>query len=47
MTPPRYQEVKAPDIPEVTGDDGTHVRLVCGNLWGKKGQANGVATDPT
>ena len=36
MTPPRYQEVKAPEIPEVTDDDGTHARIVCGNFWGKK-----------
>ena len=35
MTPPRYQEVKAADIPEITDDDGTHVRVVCGSFWGK------------
>src|SRR6266516_3056127 len=29
MTTPRYQEVKTGDIPEVTDDDGTHVRIVC------------------
>jgi len=46
MTPPRYQEVKAPDIPEVTDDDGTHVRIVCGSFWGKKGPVDGVAADP-
>jgi redox-sensitive bicupin YhaK (pirin superfamily) len=38
MTSPRYQEVKWPDIPEVKDDDGTHVRIVCGNFWGKKGR---------
>ncbi len=47
MTPPRYQEVKAADIPEVTDDDGTHVRLVCGSFWGKKGLVDGIAADPT
>ncbi len=47
MTPPRYQEVKAADIPEITDDDGTHVRLVCGSFWGKKGPVEGIATDPT
>jgi redox-sensitive bicupin YhaK (pirin superfamily) len=46
MTPPRYQEVKAPDIPEVTGDDGTRVRIVCGSFWGKKGPVDGIAADP-
>ncbi len=46
MTAPRYQEVKAPGIPEVKDDDGTHVRVVCGSFWGKKGPVEGVAADP-
>jgi redox-sensitive bicupin YhaK (pirin superfamily) len=46
MTAPRYQEVKAVDIPEVTDDDGTHVRVVCGNFWGTTGPVDGVAADP-
>ena len=25
------------EIPEITDDDGTHVRLVCGSFWGKQG----------
>ncbi len=46
MTAPRYQDVAAKDIPEVTDDDGTHVRVVCGDFWGKKGPVEGVAADP-
>jgi len=46
MTDPRYQEVKTNDIPEVTDDDVTHVRLVCGSFWGKKGPVDGIAADP-
>ncbi len=46
MSGPRYQEVKAPDIPVVTDDDGTQVRIVCGDFWGKKGPIDGVAADP-
>jgi redox-sensitive bicupin YhaK (pirin superfamily) len=46
MTAPRYQEVKSVEIPEITDDDGTHVRVVCGNFWGKKGPVEGVAADP-
>jgi len=46
MTPPRYQEVKAVDIPEITDDDETHVRIVAGNFWGKTGPVDGVAADP-
>jgi hypothetical protein len=46
MTPPRYQEVKSPDIPEVTDDDGTSARIICGELWGKRGPIDGIAADP-
>ena len=46
MTAPRYQEVKAPDIPEITDDDGTQVRIVCGSFWGKTGPVDGIAADP-
>jgi redox-sensitive bicupin YhaK (pirin superfamily) len=46
MTAPRYQEVKAAEIPEVTDDDGTHVRIVSGDFWGKKGPVDGVAAEP-
>src|SRR3954468_6984565 len=37
MTHPRYQDVKARDIPEMTDDDGTRARIICGEFWGKKG----------
>jgi hypothetical protein len=47
MTDPRYQEVKSMDIPEITDDDGTAVRVVCGNFWGKSGPVDGIATNPT
>lgn len=47
MTKPRYQEVKAHDIPVVTDDDGTQVRIVCGSFWGTSGPVDGVAADPT
>ncbi len=46
MTTPRYQDVSSSDIPEVTDDDGTHVRIVCGSFWGKTGPVDGIATDP-
>jgi redox-sensitive bicupin YhaK (pirin superfamily) len=47
MTAPRYQEVKAMEIPQVTDDDGTLARIVCGEFWGKRGPVEGIATDPT
>jgi quercetin 2,3-dioxygenase len=46
MTAPRYQEVKAADIPVATDDDGTQVRVICGNLWGTTGPVDEVAIDP-
>ena len=47
MTAPRYQEIKAPEIPEITEDDGTKARIICGNFWGKRGPVEGIAADPT
>ena len=46
MTEPRYQDIAANDIPEITDDDGTHVRVITGEFWGKKGPVEGVAADP-
>ncbi len=46
MTDPRYQEIKSADIPEVTDDDGTVARLVCGSFWGRRGPVEGIAADP-
>ena len=46
MTAPRYQELKAADIPLLTEDDGTQVRVICGSWRGKKSPIVGVAADP-
>jgi redox-sensitive bicupin YhaK (pirin superfamily) len=46
MTSPRYQDIAAADIPEVVEDDGTRVRIVCGEFGGKAGPVEGVAADP-
>lgn len=46
MTAPRYQDVKSADIPEVTDDDGTTVRVVSGEFWGHKGPVDGIAAEP-
>jgi quercetin 2,3-dioxygenase len=46
MTAPRYQDIKGAEIPEVVDDDGTRVRVVCGEFWGKRGPVEGVAADP-
>ena len=46
MTRPRYQDVASQDIPEVTDDDGTSVRIICGDFWGRSGPVDQVAADP-
>jgi redox-sensitive bicupin YhaK (pirin superfamily) len=46
MTNPRYQDIPASAIPEITDNDGTRVRVVCGEFWGKRGPVEGVAADP-
>ena len=47
MTDPRYQDIPASAIPEVTDDDGTQVRVISGAFWGKQGPVEGVAADPS
>ena len=46
MMAPRYQDIKSAEIPEVVDDDGTRVRVVCGEFWGQRGPVEGVAADP-
>jgi quercetin 2,3-dioxygenase len=46
MSNPRYQDITSAAVPEVTEDDGTKVRIICGDFWGKKGPVDGVAADP-
>jgi redox-sensitive bicupin YhaK (pirin superfamily) len=47
MSTPRYQDISGSEIPEVTDDDGTRVRIVCGSFWGKTGPVEGIAADPS
>jgi len=46
MTTPRYQDIPAIEIPEVVDDDGTRVRVICGDFWGKRGPVDGTAAEP-
>ncbi|KNX43154.1 Quercetin 2,3-dioxygenase [Roseovarius tolerans] len=46
MTAPRYQDVTSPDIPEIIDDDGTRVRVIVGEFWGRRGPVDGIAADP-
>jgi redox-sensitive bicupin YhaK (pirin superfamily) len=46
MTAPRYQDIPSAAVPRITDDDGTVVRIVCGDFWGQHGPVEGVAADP-
>jgi len=41
----RATRTSGKDIPEVTDDDGTHVRVIVGDFWGKK--APSMASPPS
>ena len=46
MTAPRYQDISSAEIPEIVDDDGTVVRVITGEFFGKKGPVEGIAADP-
>ena len=46
MTAPRYQDVRGSEIPEIIDDDGTRVKVIVGEFWGKRGPVDGIAADP-
>jgi redox-sensitive bicupin YhaK (pirin superfamily) len=46
MTAPRYQDIASAQVPSITDDDGTVVRIICGDFWGKRGPVAGIAADP-
>ncbi len=46
MTTPRYQDVEGKDIPEIIDDDGTRVKVIVGEFWGKTGPVDGIAAEP-
>jgi redox-sensitive bicupin YhaK (pirin superfamily) len=46
MTAPRYQDIASAAVPQITDDDGTCVRVICGDFWGKRGPVDGIAADP-
>jgi redox-sensitive bicupin YhaK (pirin superfamily) len=46
MTAPRYQDVKGPDVPVAHDDDGSEVRIVCGDYRGIHGPVADIAAKP-
>ena len=46
MMDPRYRDVKAKDIPEVSLPGGVKVRIVCGAIGATRGPVRDIITDP-
>jgi len=46
MMKPRYQDVKASEIPEIVLDRGVRLRVICGELNGIQGPVKDIVIDP-
>jgi len=46
MIAPRYQEVKAADIPELALDSGVQIKVIAGEVGGVKGPAQNIIIEP-
>ncbi|OHB62691.1 MAG: hypothetical protein A2Y77_14535 [Planctomycetes bacterium RBG_13_62_9] len=46
MMAPRYRDVRAGQIPEVTLEDGAQVRAICGKVGDTEGPVRDIVTDP-
>jgi redox-sensitive bicupin YhaK (pirin superfamily) len=46
MMDPRYQDVKSAQIPEVVTEDGTAIRIICGEVNDVQGPVRDIVIDP-
>jgi redox-sensitive bicupin YhaK (pirin superfamily) len=46
MTAPRYQNILSTEIPEITKENGTTIRLITGEVEGTRGPVSGIAANP-
>ncbi len=46
MTTPKYQDIPADEVPEVTIAEGVTARVIAGAIDGVRGPVDGVATEP-
>jgi len=46
MMDPRYRDVRAADVPEVTTPEGAKVKVIAGKVGGVQGPVHGVVIDP-
>ena len=47
MTRPRYRDVTSDQIPQVVLDNGTLIRILCGEAYGKQGPVQDIFIDPS
>ncbi len=46
MTEPRYQDVKASDVPLIEREDGARIRVLCGIVEGVEGPVRDIVAEP-
>ena len=46
MTPPRYRDITAADIPEVRLDNGTNIQVICGRVGETVGPVRDIFIEP-
>jgi redox-sensitive bicupin YhaK (pirin superfamily) len=46
MSPPRYQDIRSDQIPEIKMKDGAKIRVITGTVGEVKGPVTGIAADP-
>jgi hypothetical protein len=46
MMDPRYRDVKSQQIPEVSLENGGKIRIICGEVSGKRGPVRDIVIDP-
>jgi quercetin 2,3-dioxygenase len=46
MMAPRYQDIKRDTIPEIVTENGTKIKVICGNVSGISGPVRDIITDP-
>ncbi|MFX1588543.1 MAG: pirin family protein [Promethearchaeota archaeon] len=46
MMEPRYRDIKKDEIPEIVFDVGVKVKIICGEINGKRGPVQDIITEP-
>lgn len=46
MMPPRYQDITADNVPEITNEKGVKIRILAGEMNGHKGPVQDIITNP-